>query len=207
MNKYCVNMRRTGNRKFIHPQELLRQAEKQLVSALCRIGKKPEGWLPHTVFVEEEGDSPVYTMYRLLDIRKDGSCTLYNPQTGERFTSRHLREINIEWLVTLWKRYLELCPEEREGSVAETWPEKGTDIRAFVWSCGLAGRDVPDEKLVRMWQESPVRNTDDPEDGTLYEVECLTPDELAERINDDGFAYAEDYVRFIDMGHLQTDVE
>ena len=30
MNKYCVNMRRTGNRKFIHPQELLRQAEKDL---------------------------------------------------------------------------------------------------------------------------------------------------------------------------------
>ena len=66
---------------------------------------------------------------------------------------------------------------------------------------------MPDDRLIGMWQESPVRNTDDPEDGTLYEVECLTPDELAERINDDGFAYAEDYVRFIDMGHLQTNVE
>ena len=207
MNKYCVNMRRTGNRKFIHPQELLRQVENQLVSALSGIRENPDGWLPHTVYVEEEGDCPVYTMYSLEAIRKDGSCTLYNPQTGERFTSRHLREINIEWLTTLWERYLELCPEDRAVPVPETWPEKGTGIRAFVWSCGLAGRDVPDEKLVWMWQESPVRNTDDPEDGTLYEVECLTPDELAERINDDSFAYAENYVRFINMGHLQIDVE
>ena len=44
-------------------------------------------------------------------------------------------------------------------------------------------------------------------DETLYEVECLTLDELAERINDDCFAYTEDYVRFIDMGHLQPGME
>ena len=189
------------------PGELLRLAENRLVSALCGIRENPDGWLPHTVYVEEEGDSPVYTMYSLEAIRKDGSCTLYNPQTGERFTSRHLREISIEWLAILWERYFELCPEGRGDSATETRSDKRTDIRAFVWSCSLAGRDVPDDRLIGMWQESPVRNTDDPEDGTLYEVECLMPDELAERINDDGFAYAEDYVRFIDMGHLQTDVE
>ena len=129
--------------------------------------------------MEEEGDCPVYTMYRLLDIRKDGGCTLYNPQTGERFTSRHLREINIEWLATLWERYLELCPERperREDSASETRSDKRTDIRAFVWSCSLAGRDVPDDRLIRMWQESPVRSTDDPEDGTLY-VKC--PEEVS----------------------------
>ena len=185
------------------PGELLRQAENRLVSALCGIRENPDGWLPHTVFVEEEGDSPVYTMYSLETIRKDGSCTLYNPQTKERFTSRYLREINIEWLAALWERYLELCPEGRAASVPENRPEKEPDIRAFVWSCGLAGRDVPDDRLIRMWRDSPVRSTEDPEDGTLYEVECLTPDELAERINDDCFAHAEDYVRFMDVGVLQ----
>ena len=132
---------------------------------------------------------------------------MYNPQTGEHFTSRHLREINIEWLVTLWERYLELCPEGREDSATETRSDKRTDIRAFVWSCSLAGRDVPDDRLIGMWQESPVRSTDNPEDGTLYEVECLTLDELADRINDDCFAYAEDYVRFIDVGHQRPDME
>ena len=200
-------MRRTEKEKSTPPGELLRQAENQLVSALCGIRENPDGWLPHTVYVEEDGDCPVYTMYRLLDIRKDGGCTLYNPQTGERFTSRHLREISIEWLATLWERYLELCPEGREDSATETRSDKRTDIRAFVWSCSLAGRDMPDDRLIGMWQESPVRSTDDPEDGTLYEVECLTPDELAERINDGGFAYAEDYVRFIDVGGLQPGME
>ena len=195
-------MRRTEKEKSMPPGELLRQAENQLVSALCGIRENPDGWLPHTVYVEEEGDCPVYTMYRLLDIRKDGGCTLYNPQTGEHFTSRHLREINIEWLVTLWERYLELRPEKRAASVPETCPGKGTDIRAFVWYCGLTGRNVSDDRLVRMWKESPLRSTENPEDETLYEVECLTLDELAERINDDCFAYTEDYVRFIDMGHL-----
>ncbi len=200
-------MRRTEKEKSMTPGELLRQAENRLVSALCGIRENPDGWLPHTVYVEEEGDSPVYTMYSLEAIRKDGSCTLYNPQTGERFTSRRLREISIEWLATLWERYLELCPEGREDSAAETRSDKRTDIRAFVWSCSLAGRDVPDDRLIGMWQESPVRSTDDPKDGTLYEVECLTPDELAERINDGGFAYAEDYVRFIDVGGLQPGME
>ena len=60
------------------------------------------------------------------------------------------------------------------------------------------------------WSEcgrKPLRSTEDPEDETLYEVECLTLDELAERINDDCFAYTEDYVRFIDMGHLQPGME
>ena len=34
---------------------------------------------------------------------------------------------------------------------------------------------------------------------TFYDVECLTPDELAERINDESFAHTEDYVRFINV--------
>lgn len=78
------------------------------MSALCRIENKPEEWQLHTVFVEEESDGSVYTMYRLLYIQKDGICSLYNPQTEEYFTSSHLRGINIECLIILWERYLEL---------------------------------------------------------------------------------------------------
>lgn len=42
----------------------------------------------------------------------DGSCTLYNAESRERFTCRHLHEINMDWLVTVWERYLELCVEQ-----------------------------------------------------------------------------------------------
>ena len=47
----------------------------------------PEGLLPHTVYVEEEGEDdehhgiPVYTAYKLEEIRPDGSCMLYNPDS------------------------------------------------------------------------------------------------------------------------------
>ena len=46
-----------------------------------------------------------------------------------------------------------------------------------------------------MWRKSPARSLDDPEDETFYDVECLTPDELAGRINDESFAHTEDYVK------------
>ena len=54
-------------------------------------------------------------------------------------------------------------------------------------------------KIVDMG-EIPARSLDDPEDETFYDVECLTPDELAGRINDESFAHTEDYVRFINVG-------
>lgn len=92
--------------------------EQEVIANLCAIPKMPENMLPHTVYVEEEGEDgyghgiPVYTMYRLEEIRTDGSCTLYNAESRERFTCRHLHEINMDWLVTVWERYLELCVEQ-----------------------------------------------------------------------------------------------
>ena len=54
-------------------------------------------------------------------------------------------------------------------------------------------------KSLRCGRKSPARSLDDPEDETFYDVECLTPDELAGRINDESFAHTEDYVRFINV--------
>ena len=96
-------------------QEKQKALEQEVIANLCAIPKMPENMLPHTVYVEEEGEDgyghgiPVYTMYRLEEIRTDGSCTLYNAESRERFTCRHLHEINMDWLVTVWERYLELC--------------------------------------------------------------------------------------------------
>lgn len=103
--------------KTLSPQEQVRNITDKLIANLCRITERPDDWLPHTVYVEEEGENancdgiPVYTMYELEDYKGDGSCTLYYPQTGER-RSGHLNEINIDWLVTVWNRYMELCIEQ-----------------------------------------------------------------------------------------------
>ncbi len=60
-------------------------------------------------------------------------------------------------------------------------------------------RNVSDEEIIEAWENGPSRSKTDEEDDKLYVVEKLTPDELAERINDESFAYAEDYVRFIEI--------
>ena len=54
-------------------QEKQKALEQEVIANLCAIPKMPENMLPHTVYVEEEGEDgyghgiPVYTMYRLED--------------------------------------------------------------------------------------------------------------------------------------------
>lgn len=87
----------------------LRELTDMFVAELSSLPLRPDRWLPHVVYVEEEGDYPVYTMYKLEEIRKDGSCVLFNPKSGERFDNRHLYEINIDWLDTVLRWYYECC--------------------------------------------------------------------------------------------------
>lgn len=70
---------------------------------------------------------------------------------------------------------------------------------AFVWSCNPLNRSVSDAELLDAWRNGPFRSVIDEEDETEYEVERLTLDELAERINDEHFNDTEDYIRFIQM--------
>lgn len=90
----------------------LRELSDKFVAELSSLPLRPDGWLPHIVYVEEEGDYPVYTMYKLEEIREDGSCILFNPETEERFTNRCLYEINIDWLDTVLRWYYECCALE-----------------------------------------------------------------------------------------------
>ena len=107
----------SAERETLSPQEQVKSITDKLIVDLCRITERPDDWLPHTVYVEEEAEDascfgmPVYTMYKLEDYKADGSCTLYNPQTDER-RGGHLYEINIDWLITVWHRYRELCVEQ-----------------------------------------------------------------------------------------------
>ncbi len=92
--------------------EQLKSLTQQYIDRLSNLPHRPEGWLPHVVYVEEEGDYPVYTRYKLTEIRPDSSCTLVNDETGEVFTDCHLYEISIDWLDTIYRWYFECCMEQ-----------------------------------------------------------------------------------------------
>lgn len=267
------------------PQEQVKHLSQNIIASLCQVSERPDGLLPHIVYVEEEGRDgyPCYVRYRLIDYRSDGSCTLQNPGTNAQETDRHLSEINIDWLVTLWNYYKELCIEQhlhsvmdeeqvkpnlppfrdgdfvrltddaiaeirrifgdtpadyrrnmllqvkymRQNGADSSWHIGVQDIHeddvqefdsvflrsataddiislsskerfyAFIWSCNHLNRNVSDAELLEAWRNGPSRSTIDEEDETEYEVERLTLDELAERINDEHFNDTEDYVRFI----------
>ena len=90
----------------------LEDIRNEYVSALCGIKEKPEGWLPHIVYVEEEGDYyPVYTRYTLMDIKRDGA-TIMADDNGYPHDEIHLSEVCVDWLETLLARYDELCAEQ-----------------------------------------------------------------------------------------------
>ena len=63
-------------------QEKQKELEQEIIANLRAIPKMPEDLLPHTVYVEEEGEDdehhgiPVYTAYKLEEIRPDGSCAV-----------------------------------------------------------------------------------------------------------------------------------
>ena len=263
------------------PQEQERKLSQNIIDSLCRISERPDGWLPHIVFVEEEGEDgyPCYVRYNLLDSNADATCTLQRPNTDVQETDRELREINVDWLITIWNWYKELCAEQnlsskeysrppfrggdfvrltddaiaeirrifgdipadyrrnmllqvkymRQNSANSSWHIGVQDIHeddvlefdsnflrsatvddisslsnkerfyAFVWSCNHLNRSVSDAELLDAWRNGPSRSAIDEEDETEYEVERLTLDELAERINDECFNDTEDYVRFIQI--------
>lgn len=93
-------------------QQKLYDLSAEYVNTLKSLPHRPEGWLPHIVYVEEEGDYPVFTRYRLTEIKDDGSCTLIDDTTQEVFANRHLSEINIEWLDTVLSWYYDCCIEQ-----------------------------------------------------------------------------------------------
>lgn len=89
----------------------------KIVTSLSDITECPEGWLPHTVWVEEESKTtgdPTFCQYMLEKIHPNGTCDLYNPDIGKiEHEGFPLNEINVEWLAILWERYIELSMEQQ----------------------------------------------------------------------------------------------
>lgn len=110
----------------------LNDLARQVIASLVQIEDAPAEWLPHTVYVEEEGEDcdgrgiPVYNQYKLVKIHYSGACELQNVITNE-IEERHLYEINIEWLITVLNRYEELIAEQCQQEAELSREEKLED--------------------------------------------------------------------------------
>jgi hypothetical protein len=157
---------------------------KEIIAALCSVEEFPDGLLPHIVYVEEEGENSleignsIFKTYSLIRIFPDGSCILEDPETGNE-EKRELSEINIDWLVVVWDYYKDLADVKETESVKKV-------KYVFLYSIDNYNRDASNEEILSGWEN---------DNG----VEKLTPDEFAERINDEMFADLEYWVRFIEM--------
>ncbi len=103
-------------------QQKLENLRKEIIAKLTSITDRPEGWLPHTVYVEQEGVDnqgrgiPVYTEYKLLNFFPDGECEFLNVALNE-VEQGNLYEIEIEWLITVLIYYGELTGEMIEDDI------------------------------------------------------------------------------------------
>ena len=209
-------------------QEQQKLLSQKIISSLCHVSDRPEGLLPHIVYVEEEGGDgyPSYVRYHLTDYRSDGICTLQNPDTGISETGRHLSEINTDWLVTLWNRHVESSIEQhlhsvvdeeqvtpdlphfREGDFVRLTDEAIAEIRRIF---GDTAADYRRNMLlqVKYMRQNSADNSwhigvqgiheDDVQEFAGNFLRSATADELAERSNDEHFNDTEDYIRFIQM--------
>lgn len=157
------------------------QLQNDIIAKLTAITDRPDGWLPHLVFVEEEGEdgAPVYNQYRLVDFRTDGSCTLRNTITNEDDRERCLSEINIDWLLTVWRYYYDLSAVREE-------PEK--ELSVFLYPLDRLERNATDAEIIADWESDEQHDVP---------TRKLTPDEFAEECNDEMFADQIYWVRFI----------
>lgn len=94
---------------------------------------------------------------------------------------------------------------QQDGTVVllEETPEPGQsllakELRVFVWPYKLLPRNASDEEILKAWKNGHMANPDYEEGDDLYEIEIYTPDEFAEKINDEYYFYTK-YVRFITL--------
>ena len=95
----------------------LRELRNEIAQELTLTTHRPKGWLPRTVFVEEDEYEAGFTMYEVLEIHKNGTCDV-RPTEGDDGQIRNipLTEINIDWLNLLLDIYAD---ESREQNLPE----------------------------------------------------------------------------------------
>lgn len=165
----------------INLKEQLETVTQNAIDAICTIRHVPLGLLPHTVFVEEENSNcePYYRKYQMVDIDPEkGNCIVHDHITKleEEFA---LRDINIDWLITFWNRYLELSLEDETSS---------KELCVFLFPQERFHRNATDEEIIAVYESD--------EEADSCVVKC-TPDEFAAMVNDGDFHNQHLYTRFI----------
>lgn len=90
----------------------LRTLRNDIALELTLASNRPQGWLPRTVFVEEDEYEAGFVKYTVKVINADGTFTGTNQETGETVTMP-LTEINIDWLMLLLDIYADECREHK----------------------------------------------------------------------------------------------
>lgn len=91
----------------------LRELRNDIALELSLAKNRPEGWLPRTVFVEEDEYEAGFTMYEVMEIHADGTCDVRIPGKEDGKTMNiPLTEINIDWLNLLFDIYACECNEQ-----------------------------------------------------------------------------------------------
>lgn len=204
------------------------QLQNDIIARLSIIKDRPDDWLPHTVYVEEEDiNGNRYNTYRLVDFKSDGSCTLQDCITGENDAERDLSEINIDWLMTVYRYYCDLSGiSETSDKTLDENPLEYPLRRLLDVACleitkfeesdtydtcvkALASSEKssqPKEVFVFMFPKDRLeRNATDMEIIADWESDeehdvptrKLTPEEFAAECNDEMFADQVYWVRFI----------
>jgi len=168
------------NSNLLHQQ--LGWVTQNIIDAICNIKTMPEGLLPHTVFIEEEDGKgePAYTKYRLIDIDPvEKNCIIYDKETNFQ-EEISLESVNVDWLITIWNRYLELSRQDEP---------KPKSLYAFLYPAERFGRNATDEEIIAGY---------DIDEGADPCVEKHTLEELAAMMNDGDYINQNMYIRFIE---------
>lgn len=91
--------------------DTLRKLRQDMAEELAATQHRPSGWLPRTVFVEEDEYEAGFTQYEVTEIHSNGKFTGINLSTSEKMTM-DLTEINIDWLCLLIDIYACECKEQ-----------------------------------------------------------------------------------------------
>lgn len=110
-------MKKSVKQNNLHTQ--LSLVSQNIIDAICRIKTIPEDLLPHTVFVEEVDTkgNPKYGKYKIIDIdRVEQNCIIFDKESNFQ-EEISLSEVCVDWLITIWNRYLELSEDTEKAIV------------------------------------------------------------------------------------------
>ncbi|MFR9546478.1 MAG: hypothetical protein SNJ29_13010 [Rikenellaceae bacterium] len=158
------------------------ELRQEIIGKLLTIKDRPEGWLPHVVYVQDEDcdsaatNAKLYTQYSLLDFQESGECQLLNLDTNE-VEPGALCEIDTEGLITILNWYGELTGNH-------IYADEPKRLLTFVYPIKMS-RNITDKTLIKYWNEDKIVG--------------YTPDEFAALLNDEMFDEQSYYIRFINV--------